>query len=348
MKRKQRKLLLFASVCLGGLLLFIRQSPSIERFAEHAREAGEAGRTFTLMDPFKALTRQAWREETDTPRSQALAYLRAEAEKRNIPAVNAKIDPVWKAVPGYNGLEIDIDRSLAAAQAQSYRQPLPIVFREVPPQVGLDQLGPHPIYKGNPRKPMVGFMINVAWGDEFITPMLDTLEKEGVRATFFLDGKWLSKHVETAKKIMERGHELGNHAYSHKNMSTLSREQNAAEISKTEQLLKEQVGVTNKLFAPPSGDFNQTTVEVAHELKLRTILWTIDTIDWKKPEPASIVRKVAARVEPGSLILMHPTFSSSEALAGMIQAVKSKGLRLGTVSEVISPDRIPEVESKGQ
>ncbi|MUG70477.1 polysaccharide deacetylase family protein [Paenibacillus validus] len=347
MNRKQRQLLLVASACLGGMLLFVQQSPGVERFTEHARQAGEAGRSFAFADPFKALTRQVWREDAGDTRSQALAYLRAEAEKRNVPAVNAKIDPVWKALPGYNGIEVDIDRSLAAAEAQSFRQPLPIVLREVPPQIGLDQLGPHPIYKGNPHKRMVGLMINVAWGDEYITPMLNTLEKEGVRATFFLDGKWLSKNVETAKKIAERGHELGNHAYSHKNMSKLSREQNTAEITKTEQLLKE-AGVTNKLFAPPSGDFNQTTVEVAHELKLRTILWTLDTIDWKKPEPASIVRKVTTRVEPGSLILMHPTSSSSEALAGMIHAIKSKGLRLGTVSEVISADRIPEVESKGQ
>lgn len=124
-------------------------------------------------------------EDAGDTRSQALAYLRAEAEKRNVPAVNAKIDPVWKALPGYNGIEVDIDRSLAAAEAQSFRQPLPIVLREVPPQIGLDQLGPHPIYKGNPHKRMVGLMINVAWGDEYITPMLNTLEKEGVRATFF-------------------------------------------------------------------------------------------------------------------------------------------------------------------
>ncbi len=98
-------------------------------------------------------------------------------------------------------------------------------------------------------------------------------------------------------------------------MSKLSREQNTAEITKTEQLLKE-AGVTNKLFAPPSGDFNQTTVEVAHELKLRTILWTLDTIDWKKPEPASIVRKVTTRVEPGSLILMHPTRPAAKRWPG--------------------------------
>ncbi len=96
MNRKQRQLLLVASACLGGMLLFVQQSPGVERFTEHARQAGEAGRSFAFADPFKALTRQVWREDAGDTRSQALAYLRAEAEKRNVPAVNAKIDPVWK------------------------------------------------------------------------------------------------------------------------------------------------------------------------------------------------------------------------------------------------------------
>ncbi len=61
MNRKQRQLLLVASACLGGMLLFVQQSPGVERFTEHARQAGEAGRSFAFADPFKALTRQVWR-----------------------------------------------------------------------------------------------------------------------------------------------------------------------------------------------------------------------------------------------------------------------------------------------
>jgi peptidoglycan/xylan/chitin deacetylase (PgdA/CDA1 family) len=70
------------------------------------------------------------------------------------------------------------------------------------------------------------------------------------------------------------------------------------------------------------------------------VLWTLDTVDWKHPPASSIVLKIRTRVEPGSLILMHPTDSSSEALPGMIAAIKQKGLALGTVSETLSPERI--------
>jgi probable sporulation protein (polysaccharide deacetylase family) len=221
-------------------------------------------------------------------------------------------------------------------------------MKEVPPAIGLDQLGSHPIYKGNPNKPMVSLMINVAWGDEFLPKMLAVLEKEKVHATFFFDGSWLKQNISIAQQIKEKGHELSNHAYSHKNMSELSRAQALTEITKTQQLLEKEMNVQNRLFAPPSGDFNQSTVNIAREQKLTTILWTLDTVDWQKPAPSSIVRKVTEQVGPGTLILMHPTHSSSEALESIIRVIKSKALALGTVSELISPNRAPQVESADQ
>lgn len=273
---------------------------------------------------------------------QLMEYIKNEAKKRVIPPINAKVDRVWKAIPGYNGLEVDIEQTYQKALTAGRDGPISFVYKEIPPQIQLDDLGPYPIYKGNPQKPMAALMINVAWGNEYIPKMLDILHKEQVEATFFFDGSWLSKNIETAREIQKQGHELSNHAYSHKNMSRLNREQAIEEIGKTQKILKEHLHVDNSLFAPPSGDFNEQTVKIAYEMKLKTILWTIDTVDWKNPQPDSIVRKISSRIEPGSLILMHPTRSSSSALEGMIKAIKEKHLQLGTVSELISPKRVPE------
>lgn len=268
--------------------------------------------------------------------------IRAEAKRRYAAPVDAKVDRVWKAIPAYNGLEVDIEASLKLAARHPNANPPQVVIREIPAKVQLDDLGPYPVYKGNPNKPMAALMINVAWGEEFLPDMLETLRKENVHATFFFDGSWLSGHLDTARQIGEQGHELSNHAYSHKNMSQLSRPRATEEIAKTEKLLKDELGVTNKLFAPPSGDFDDETVRIAAEMNLTTVLWTLDTLDWRNPGADFIVRKIGSRVEPGSLILMHPTASSSAALERMIRAIKGKGLALGTVSEVLSPQRIPE------
>jgi probable sporulation protein (polysaccharide deacetylase family) len=267
------------------------------------------------------------------------------AEELRIAPIQAKVDPVWKAIPALNGLEVDIDRTYAIAVEQKDPKTIPFVFREVPAEVTLDDLGAQPIYKGNPRKPMVSLMINVAWKEENIPGMLQTLKDENVKATFFFLGSWLKEHPEVAKQIAEEGHELSNHAYSHDPMSQMSDVKAKDEIVKTQQMLKETLGVENKLFAPPSGNFDADTVRVAHGLGLRTVLWTLDTIDWKEPPSDAIVRKVAARLEPGSLILMHPTVSASGALKGIIQEAKRRGLAIGTVSETLSPNRVPTAET---
>ncbi|WP_127531687.1 polysaccharide deacetylase family protein [Paenibacillus kobensis] len=266
--------------------------------------------------------------------------IRSEAEKRRIPPIDAKVDRVWKAVPGYNGLEVDIDRTYEANASKPAGEPLQLIYKETAPAVGLNDLGAQPTYRGNPNKRMVSLMINVAWGNEYIEPILKTLEREKVKATFFLDGSWLKKNGELARQIQAAGHEMSNHAYSHPAMSQLSRDAQYREIAKTEALLESTLGVkNNRWFAPPSGDFNQQTVQIAYGLGLRTVMWTIDTIDWRKPLPSTIVSRVRNKLEPGALILMHPTASTRDALADMIGVIKSKGYQIGTVSETLSSTR---------
>jgi len=274
-------------------------------------------------------------------------WIEEEAEKRRIPPANAVIDRIWKAIPGYAGREVDIEATFAKAKAAGLAPgapDFPWVYREVPPAVNLEDLPLAPIYRGNPAKPMVALMVNVAWGDEHLPAMLDILDQHRVKATFFLDGSWLSKHEAMAKEILRRGHELSNHAYSHPDMSRLDLAAQRREIGKTEELLK-KLGVKNRWFAPPSGDYDDRTVRVAHELGLRTVLWTLDTVDWKNPPADAIVQKISRQVGPGHLILMHPTASAKRALPGILQAIRAKGLTPGTVSRTLSSERIEQLAS---
>ncbi|AIQ75033.1 polysaccharide deacetylase family protein [Paenibacillus odorifer] len=280
-----------------------------------------------------------WKDISKPENNDLRTRIETAAAKLNAPPVNAVVDRVWKAIPGYNGLEIDVESTYRNALLAP-KEPIKFVYRQIEPQISLNQLGAEPIYRGNPAKPMVSLMINVAWGNEYIVPMLDVLDEENVKVTFFLDGSWLSKNPELAKEMLKRGHEMENHAYTHPNMSTLSRARATVEIEKTQKLLKESLGVTNKWFAPPSGDFDQETVEIASSLGLKTVLWTVDTVDWRNPSPESVVAKITSKAEPGTLVLMHPTASSSKALRAMIRGIKAKGLQLGTVTQTLSAERL--------
>ncbi|WP_286884791.1 polysaccharide deacetylase family protein [Aneurinibacillus sp. UBA3580] len=267
--------------------------------------------------------------------------LKEAAKTKNIPPVNARIDPIWKAIPGYNGLSIDEEASLQRMQQAGRWDESLIVYREVKPTIGLDQLAAAPIYRGNSDKPMVSLMINVAWGNEYLPAILETLKKEKVKATFFLDGSWTKKYPDEAKKIAEAGHEIGSHAYSHPNMSQLSLTRMEQEITKTNTAITEATGITPTLFAPPSGDFDQRVVDMAARYHLRTILWTADTVDWRKPSPDQWFRTVAPKINNGVLVLMHPTAPTAEALPRLIRYVKEKKLTLGTVSDTLSTRRVP-------
>ncbi|OAB41385.1 polysaccharide deacetylase family protein [Paenibacillus glacialis] len=309
------------------IVIGISQISSIKQFIENGRSGTVSQEVFQLTNNIS--------EEDPLYRE-----IKAKALSMRIEPVDAKVDRVWKAIPGYNGLEVDVDETYRQAKATGSTTSITYKYRQLIPKVGLSDLEVQPIYRGNPAKPMVSLMINVAWGNEFIVPMLNTLDQEKVKATFFFDGRWLKNNVEVAKEIQKRGHELSNHAYSHANMSQLSEERAIEEISKTQKLLKDELGEEKKWFAPPSGDFDSDTVRIAKGLGMHTVLWTLDTVDWQHPSPASIVNKISNKVEPGYLILMHPTSSSSQALQGMIQAIKAKGLSLGTVSQTLSSERI--------
>ncbi|MFS1513150.1 polysaccharide deacetylase family protein [Chengkuizengella sp. SCS-71B] len=273
-----------------------------------------------------------------------LEKIKEAAETNYIEPIDARIDRVWKAIPGYNGREVNIEKTYYLAKKLNNNQ-IPFVYNEVEPKIQLEDLEPNAIFKGNPNKKMVSIMVNVSWGTEYIPSILKTLENENIHSTFFLDGQWINNNIEVARQIAELGHELSNHAYSHKNMSNLNRKEAVDEMSKTQVLLKKHFNVDNKLFAPPSGDWDQETVLLANELNMKTIHWTIDTIDWKNPSPDYIIKKISSRLEPGALILMHPTESSSKALPEMIKVIKKEGYIIGTVSELISSRRINEVET---
>jgi probable sporulation protein (polysaccharide deacetylase family) len=277
--------------------------------------------------------------------NQLMTWIKSEAAIRNKPPIDAVIDRVWKAIPGYDGRIVDVEATYQKTKllglTPKAANEFSWVYRVVKPKVTLMDLPKLPIYRGNPAKPMVALMINVAWGDEYLLPMLDILKDTHVKATFFFDGMWLSKHMDTAKSIIDQGHEVSNHAYTHPNMSQLGAARQREEIGKTETLLK-KLGVANVWFAPPSGYYNENTVKVALEYGLRTVLWTLDTIDWQKPQAWTVIDKVSRQVGPGTLILMHPTSTSQGALRGMIKAIKSKGYVLGTVSETLSSERVDD------
>lgn len=191
-------------------------------------------------------------------------------------------------------------------------------------------------YSGDENSNKISLMINVYWGTEYLDGMLEVLGEYDVKTTFFVGGTWTIKESDMLKKIYDAGHEIGNHAYSHKDMDKLSAEQNKKEISITHDLVKEFTGCEMNLFAPPSGAYNKTTVEVATALGYKTIMWTRDTIDWRDHDSDIIYKRVTENAKGGDFVLMHPTKCTLEALEDIIVTLQGEGFKLTTVSDNLS------------
>lgn len=256
------------------------------------------------------------------------------------PPSDAKIDRVWKAMPGYNGLAVDIEASYKNMKKTGHFDEKKLVFKQTKPSVHLNDLSPAPIYRGHPDKPMVSFIINVAWGNEYLSNMLATLKKHQVSASFFLEGNWTKNNPDLAKMIVSAGHEVGNHSYSHPDMQRLSAAQTREQLRKTNEVIEAATGKKPEWFAPPSGSYRDETVIIAAEYKMKTVMWTVDTIDWQKPTPDTLVTRVMSKIDNGSMVLMHPTESTAKALDRLITQIKEKDLSIGTVSDLLNEERI--------
>jgi len=262
------------------------------------------------------------------------------AKEYSIPAADAKIDKIWKAMPGYNGRIVDVQASYKNMEKQGVFDKNKLVFKEVPPKVHLQDLSPAPIYRGHPEKKMVALTINVAWGNEYLPNMLEILKKHNVKATFFLEGRWVKENPSLAKMIAEADQEVGNHSYTHPDMKTLSAGRIEEQLTKTNDMIEATTNQQVRWFAPPSGSFRDEVVKLAAKQGMGTIMWTVDTIDWQRPEPSVLLNRVLTKVHPGAIILMHPTSSTARSLDTMIIQLKKKGYKIGSISMLLDEKRI--------
>lgn len=192
-----------------------------------------------------------------------------------------------------------------------------------------------PIYEADTGRNEISLTCNVVWGTEYVPIMLDILKGEGVKMTFFIGGKWAEDNPELLKRIYQEGHEIGNHGYDHKKHSQLNDSDNTQEILDAENAIKDILGIKTTFFAPPYGDINDRTVELAESLGYKVIMWNIDTIDWKNKDPQVIYDRVLKKDLKGGIVLMHPTEGTVKALPSIIKDIKERNVNIVTISELI-------------
>ena len=169
--------------------------------------------------------------------------------------------------------------------------------------------------------------------------ILDLLGEYDIKATFFVVGVNAKNYPDSLIDVIKKGHEIGNHTYSHPHVSGLNTYTLTDEVEKCESTIYGLTDYKTKLFRPPEGAYSKDIVSIAEGMGKQTVIWTVDTMDWAKSPRDEIVENVKANVTFGSIILFHDctrdgTFTL-EALELLLPYLKSQGYEFVTVSELI-------------
>jgi peptidoglycan/xylan/chitin deacetylase (PgdA/CDA1 family) len=209
------------------------------------------------------------------------------------------------------------------------------------------------ITSGDWTQPVVALTFDMCQDPEYPAgydaAVVDVLLRYNVPATFFMGGDWMRTHPdETAQLASNPKFELGNHSWSHPDLTQMSEEQISEQIVLTENMLFELTGKHSRLFRPPSGFYNDLVLQVVSKHGLYTILWDSVSGD---PDPdfdaGTITAEVRRTVRNGSIIIMHANgrgWHTAEALPSIIEYLQGRGFTLVTVSQLIGLEPLPDGE----
>lgn len=186
---------------------------------------------------------------------------------------------------------------------------------------------------------VVALTFDHSWGNTFTPSILDTLHAKNVKATFFLMGPWAKKYPDVAKRIRSDGHEIASHGHKHDNYGEKSAEWVREDIMTASAELEEVTGIRPTLLRPPNGSYNRDSLRVTEEAGMKTIIWNIDSLDWKNPGKEVIVDRVIKRLKSGGIILLHASDTprqTADALDELIDKIRTAGYEIVTVGELLN------------
>ena len=168
---------------------------------------------------------------------------------------------------------------------------------------------------------------------KYTEQLLDGLKKRGIKATFFVTGEHADLHKDIIERMYKEGHLIGNHTYSHLQLSNQNIEQYKQELIKTNNILKEITGEETAYVRPPYGTWDEN---LENELNMIPVMWTSDSLDWCTNNENVIVQRVIKDVKENDIILMHDYYETSvNAALALIDELLAKGYTFVTIEDIM-------------
>lgn len=170
--------------------------------------------------------------------------------------------------------------------------------------------------------------------------ILEALKKHNAPAAFFVVGNFIRDNPDLIKQMVKEGHTVGNHTFSHPDMSQIStRESFSQELSKTEALYQEVTGQEMiRWYRPPRGIYSIENLNMAKELGYHTFFWSLAYVDWlqdDQPTPEEAFDKLLGRVHPGAIVLLHNTSrTNGQILDELLTRWEEMGYSFGSLDQL--------------
>ncbi len=186
---------------------------------------------------------------------------------------------------------------------------------------------------GVKEKPSIAITFDDGPSSRYTGRLLDGLKERNVKASFFLIGENAEENPVLVERIYKEGHLIGNHTYSHVQMTHLSEEAAVKEIEKTDQVISAITGEHVAYMRPPFGAWQR---ELEVRMEVLPVLWSVDPLDWTTENVDEIVSKVVTEVEEGDIILLHDCYASSvEAALRIVDILQKEGYEFVTVDRLL-------------
>ncbi len=186
----------------------------------------------------------------------------------------------------------------------------------------------------DPTKPMVALTFDDGPSKETIR-ILECLEANGGRATFFMVGNRIASYPNTVKRMVDMGCEPASHTWEHRDITRLSEAVLLTDLTRVDDTLEAVAGVRTRLMRPPGGAVNGPAKSALAKQGVPAILWSVDTKDWKTRNANKTIDAVLSKVRDGDIVLMHDLYgSTADAAAVLIPELTRRGYQLVTVSEL--------------
>jgi len=171
--------------------------------------------------------------------------------------------------------------------------------------------------------------------------LLDMLKQRGIKATFFMCGECVVQFPQLVKRMVDEGHEVANHSWSHPQLSKMGEEAVTDQLQRTHDAIKQACGVEPKVMRPPYGAFTVNQRSWANrKWGYKVILWDVDPLDWKVHNAEHVEHEILTHTVAGSIVLSHDIHKTTvDAMPATLDGLIAKGFKFVTVSELLAMDK---------